>query len=95
MEFYHVSMDISLEKEKEFIPRIPLYRCKDEDNTIPRIYVCRKLEEAISAFPYKNIFVNRVMPRNKRNYLTMYKIESNDYILSEDLKKICSRCSFN
>lgn len=87
MEFCHVSMDISLEKEKEFIPRIPVYRCEDEDSTIPRICVCRKLEEAISAFPYKRIFVNRIMYRNVRNYLTMYKIESNDYILSEDLKK--------
>lgn len=56
MEFYHVSMDVSLEKEKEFVPRIPLYRCEGENSTIPRICVCRKLEEAISAFPYKSIF---------------------------------------
>lgn len=87
MEFYHVSMDVSLEKEREFIPRIPVYRCEGENSTISRICVCRKLEEAISAFPYKNIFVNRIKPRNKRNYLTTYKLESNDYVLSEDLKE--------
>lgn len=86
MEFYHISMDISSEKEKEFIPRIPFYRCELEDGTIPRICVCKKLEEAISAFPYKSLFVNKSMRTNMRNYLAMYKIESNDYILSEELK---------
>lgn len=86
MEFYHVSMDISLEEEKEFIPRIPVYRCEGENSTISRICVCRKLEEAISAFPYKSIFVNRIMHINLRNYLTIYKLKSNDYVLSDDLK---------
>lgn len=86
---YHVTMNLETE-EKEFIPRIPKYRCKDEDNTIPRVCVCTTLEGAVGAFPYKRYFVNEYSWVRDEIYLTYYKIPVNDleYKTDEELKEL-------
>lgn len=71
--FYHVSMDLEL-GEKEFVPRIPKYRCEDEDNTIKRVCVCPTLKDSLGAFPYKGHYVNNLMRRRNENYLAYYEI---------------------
>lgn len=87
--FYHVTMDLE-NKEKEFIPRVPKYRCKDEDSTIPRVCVCPTLEGAVGAFPYKSYYINKHMNFREQNYLTYYKIQNNNlkYKTDEEIKDL-------
>lgn len=82
---YHVSMDLSLE-EKEFIPRIPKYRCDGENDTIKRICVCPTLKDALGAFPYKGYYVNNLMTCRNENYLVYYEIPKNEVIYKTDLE---------
>jgi len=82
MQFFHVSKDLIL-GEIEFIPRIPKYRCKDEDDTTKRICVCPSIKEAISAFPYKGEFVNCDMKFKKNNYLSVFNTESTNFLSDE------------
>lgn len=77
MKFFHVSMDLKL-GEKEFIPRIPAYRCKNENDTIKRVCVCSSLEGAIGAFPYKHTLVKNVMDNGNEGYLTVYEVPSEE-----------------
>lgn len=84
MKFYHISTDLQL-GEREFIPRVPKYRCKDEDSSIKRICVCPTIRDAISAFPYKGKFVNWDMRRKKNNYLSVYKLKSNNFLTDEQI----------
>lgn len=86
---YHVAMDLETE-EKEFVPRIPKYRCKDEDATIPRVCVCPTLEGAIGAFPYKSYYVNEYMRRRNENYLVYHKIPTTnlEYKTNEEIKEL-------
>lgn len=79
---YHASMDID-KGEKVFIPRIPKYRCKEEDDTIKRISVAQTIEDAISGFPYKKILVNKC----RGGLLTVYelKVKRKDVVFWQDL----------
>lgn len=88
-KFYHVSMDIDLEK-REFIPRIPEHRCEGENDTLKRVSVSTSLIDAIGAFPYKEIFVNRNILLNSYGYLSYYEIlnKNLEYKGYEDLKDL-------
>lgn len=87
--FYHVSMDLEL-KEKEFLPRIPKYRCEGEDNKFKRVCVCPTLKDALGAFPYKGHYVNELMKNRNENYLVYYKIPANGltYKTDEEIKDL-------
>lgn len=84
MKFFHISMDLGLD-EVNFTPRVPVYRCKEEDNTTKRICVCPSLEEAVSAFPYKGYFVNSLLMRKKDNYLSVFTTETDKYLDHEQI----------
>lgn len=84
MDFFHISMDLGLD-EVNFIPRVPTYRCKEEDSTTKRICVCPSLEEAISAFPYKGYFANFSLRRKKDNYLSVFKANTDKYLDHEQI----------
>ena len=80
---YHVSMDID-KGEKVFTPRIPKYRCKEEDETIKRISVGQTIEDAISGFPYKKILANKC----HGGLLTVYELKAKrkDIVFWQDLQ---------
>lgn len=86
---YHVTMDLETE-EKEFVPRIPKYRCKDEDDTIARVCVCPTLEGAVGAFPYKTYYFNQYINYRDEYYLVYYKIPTAnlEFKTSEELKDL-------
>ena len=86
MNFVHVSMDLD-QGVKNFIPRIPIYRCEEEDNITPRICVCKTLEGAVGAFPYKGYFVNVLMRKKRDVYLNYYELESENYRSDKELQE--------
>jgi hypothetical protein len=77
-------MDLVLD-EFSFVPRVPIYRCKEEDSITKRICVCPSLEEAISAFPYKGYFANFLLTRKKDNYLSVFKTNTDNYLDHEQI----------
>lgn len=81
-KLYHVSMDLEVDKKK-FTPRIPKYRCKNENDSIDRICVCPTLEEAIGAFPYKSILVNNMDLLTK--YLSVYEFNTDNYMDANEI----------
>lgn len=87
--FYHVSMDLEL-GEKEFVPRIPKYRCEGEDNTIKRVCVCPTLKDSLGAFPYKGFYINELMGRRDNNYLAYYEIPTKglNYKTNEEINDL-------
>lgn len=87
--FYHVTMDLNIE-EKEFTPRIPKYRCKNEDSTTPRVCACTTLKDAIGAFPYKCLYVNQHMSYRDESYLVFYKIPNKNlkYKTNEEINSL-------
>lgn len=87
MRFYHVSIDLDL-KEKEFIPRVPIATCINEDTNIKRICVCETIQDAISAFPYKKYFVNEHMRLFASSYMTVYKFDTDGYVPNKDVQKL-------
>ncbi|MDF2879600.1 MAG: hypothetical protein K0R54_157 [Clostridiaceae bacterium] len=84
MKLYHVSRDIN-KREVEFVPRIPKYRCENEESKTKRICVCPSIEDSISSFPYRNYFVNVAMRWKKNNYLAVFKINTEKFLSSEEL----------
>lgn len=84
IKLYHVTMDLGV-GSKIFTPRVPKNVCKGENSDIKRVCVAKSIEDAISAFPYKNYIVNDYKTENR--FLSVYEIEADekDVIFSEDL----------
>ncbi|RHB41980.1 hypothetical protein DW886_15610 [Enterocloster aldenensis] len=78
MKLYHVSMDWS-QTPKLFIPRIPESRAYDEDDVTERICLSTTIAGALSAI------ANKPTETCTWKKITVYELETDDYIDSLDL----------
>ena len=85
---YHISQEISL-NEKEFVPRVPRFRTKDEEGTTKRVCVSKSIEGAIGAFPYKSEITSSVNCK-KPTYLAVYEVDLNrlEHLDSKDIEEL-------
>lgn len=78
MKLYHVSMDWT-QTPKLFIPRIPESRAYDEDDVTERICLSTTIAGALSAI------ANKPIETCTWKKITVYELETDDYIDSMDL----------